>query len=263
MKCLLKELIIILCLVNIAYASDRIVVLSPAASDILEKLDLSDYVVGKTKYIVEFKDAKNVGTHLMPNLEIIMKLKPTHIISMRSNYSLDVLKNNLNSHIIIYDPISLLDVMKQIKTIGSIFNKKEKSHQLVEDLNAHLHSVKPIIKKPTVLYEVSSKPLILAGKNSIVYDIITRAGGFYPIDSKRKFFKTSIENIYKYSPDIYIYQVGPMNKNPIPPKKRKSFALLKNTKFIQVSQENFLRADTNVIKNIQFLNDFFIKEGYR
>ena len=222
MKSLLKGLIIILCLVNISYSSDRIVVLSPAASDVIEKLGLSGSVVGKTKSIGEFREAKIVGTHLMPNLEIIMKLRPTHIITMKSNYAFTMLRNNFNSHIAVYDPISLLDLMEQIKTLGLLFNRKDKSCLLIKNIMVHLNNIKPIIKKPIVLYEISSKPLILGGKKSIVYDIITRAGGIYPIDAERKFFKASFEDVYKYSPDIYIYQVGPMNKNPISPNNRAS-----------------------------------------
>ena len=261
--CLLKKLIIILCFVNITFAEERIVVLAPAAADILAKLDLSDYVVGKTTYVVEFEDAKVVGTHIMPNLEIIMKLKPTHIISMESNMLFDRLKNNINSTIVTYDPVNLVEIMEQIKKFGVIFGKEEKSQQLIQYINSCLAKIQPIHNKPTLLYEISSEPLILAGKNSIIYDTIVMAHGHYPIDAPRKLFKTSIEHIYKYAPDIYIYQVGPMNKNPIPPGDRKEFALLKNTKFIEVNQERFLRAGMNVIDNIQFLNEFFIREGYK
>jgi len=46
----------------------------------------------------KFDYAKIVRTHIMANLEIIMKLLLTHIIFMYSNLLLDRLKDKFKSH---------------------------------------------------------------------------------------------------------------------------------------------------------------------
>ncbi len=66
-----------------AFAADRVIVLAPAAADILQKLGSSSQIVGKTKSVEEFPNALKVGSHIRPNLEIIMSLKPDLIIILR------------------------------------------------------------------------------------------------------------------------------------------------------------------------------------
>ena len=63
-----------------SFAAERIVVLAPAAADIIEKLDAAELVVGKTRSVEEFPQATQVGSHIRPNLEIVTSLQPDLLI---------------------------------------------------------------------------------------------------------------------------------------------------------------------------------------
>ncbi|MDY6821133.1 MAG: ABC transporter substrate-binding protein [Deferribacterota bacterium] len=255
--------LIILLLVNYCFAGERIVIIAPSAADIIYRLDASDMVVGKTKYIEKFKNAKLIGSHLKPNTELILDLNPTLIITMESNIFLDTIKSLAHSKFLVYDPRNTKEIVKKINQFGNLLDKKEEANNLLNKLEEQIKGVKKIKKKPTVLFEISSNPLLFAGRDSIIYDIITKAGGIYPIKDNKKIVKASIETIYKYHPDVYIYQIGPMNKNPIEPEKREYFKDFKDIYFLRVNQIDYLRANTKTFNNILSLNNYFQEVGFK
>jgi iron complex transport system substrate-binding protein len=260
---MLKALTIFLFLVECALPFNRIVILAPAASDILLKLGVPDNIVkGRTKHIEDYPSAISVGTHLKPNIELMMELQPDLIITMNSNFFLKHTEQYFKTTTYIYDPLSLNEIIINIKELASMFGSQVKSQKLIKHLKEKLNHISPVNQRPTVLFEISSNPLIFSGKSSIIYDIIEKAGGYCPLKENKKFVKASIETIYKYSPDIYIYQVGPMNKNPVPPENRKYFHMIKKPVFLKVKEGDFTRANTRSFTNAVMLNKFFKKAGF-
>ena len=256
MKLTLMSVMLVFYLCNVSLAFDRIVILAPDAADIFHKLNLDYKVVGITKHIKLFKKAKRVGTHLRPNIEIIKSLNPDLIVVKR--------KNNINASmfqhakIYAYNPQTLEGIEKNIRAIGKMFNKEKEAINLITSLNNMLQQVKNIEKKPKVVFEVMETPYIVAGKKSIINDIIEKAGGSNAITSNRYFVRISPEKIVFINPDIYLYEVGPMNKNPANPKKRALFKKLKMLD-VQVDQDMFLRSNTVSFKSVLFLNKLFLK----
>ena len=104
-------------------------------------------------------------------------------------------------------------------------------------------------------------PLLVAGSRHIVADIVNRAGGVLLPPDKRKLVRYNAEAILARQPDIYIYQVGPMNKNPQPPAERSCFSSLK-AKFLQVDELQFSRPNTTSFDNVVKLNHYFAGENF-
>ncbi len=263
MRWLLVKMLILFLLVNTylaidAIAAKRIVVLYAAASPILKELGLDHEVVGVTRNDHVFPHAVSVGSHLRPNVELIKALKPDLLIAGSRRAFPKRLEGMLNTEIFFYDPRSLKEILQKIEALGKKLSREKEAAALVTRLKAELSQIRSLSCCPRVIYEVSERPLKVAGEKSIVTSIIQAAGGKNLITVNRKHVLISPEEIIFLKPDIYIYQVGPMNKNPMPPKKRPYFAKLKS-KIEQVEEFEFARPGINAFSAVIKLNRIFEK----
>ena len=240
------------------FSYSRAVIIAPAVADIFIKLNIQDKVVGVTKHIKGFKNAKKVGTHIKPNLEIIKSLKPDIIIISSYRFFPKEFAEKLNAKIYKYNPYTLDQILKRIEEIGKMFGVQERSKLLIKNLKNKLAQVKSLKNHPKVVYEIMENPYIVAGKKNIISDIIRVAGGINIIKSKKKLVRFSQEKVRFLNPDIYIYQIGPMNKNPQSPLKRVWFKGCK-FKVIKVKEIDFARPNTKSFDNVIFLNKIFNK----
>lgn len=241
-----------------AYCADRVVVLAPAAADILDKLNVGDKVVGVTKNVKEFPKAVSVGTHLKPNVEIIKSLNPDLLIVGNGKYFTDEIKTTIGVRTITYDPTNLAEILMGIRSLGKEFGKATIANALEKSLKTEMSGLKKPTCKINVFYEVTQEPLMAAGEDSIVSDIITRAGGSIMAGPDKKLYKTSPEAVITAKPDIYIYQTGAMNRNPTAPQDRPEYKNLK-AQYIRVDESDYSRANTQAFENVKTLNRVFNK----
>lgn len=267
-QCLCGEfylfLIILLIPANL-FAAERIVVLYPAVSPILVELGLSKEIAGTTKTDDTFKNAVKVGTHLSPNVEVITSLKPDLIIAGSKMAFPEDLKQRLGGEVFYYDPITLEEIISKITELGRILNKGDAASKIINNLKAKMLEIKPINNaagvhpKVSVIYEVTENPLRVAGMDNIVTSIIEAAGGINLIKVDKKSATISIEKVIEANPDFYIYQTGPMNKDPKDPKEREQYKTLK-AKFIKVDEFAFSRPGLNSFDSAIMLNKIFIEK---
>jgi len=235
----------------------RIVVLYPAASPILKALGVpASWVVGVTRTDDTFPSAVKVGSHLRPNIELVKALRPQLVIAGSKRALPPSIAEELNARIFRYDPRTLKGILKKILELGKLLGKKEQAKKLVLRLKAELKKVKKLPYRPGVVYEVMSHPLIVAGRKNIVSDIIFYAGGKNLITANKKHVFISPEEVLLLRPRFYIYQVGPMNRNPVPPNKRPYYKGLKAW-IIKVSEEEFARPGLNSFSAVLKLNRIF------
>ncbi len=240
------------------FAFDRVVLLSPAAGDIMQKLHLEKKVVGITKHMKGFPNAVKVGSHLRPNIEIIKSLNPDLIIISSTRFFSKAMNNVIKSEIFNYNPHTLDGIIRKINQIGKLFNKNKEASVLIDSLKNKLAKVKPLSRKPKVIYEVMQTPYIVSGQTDIITDIISKAGGVNIVTVKKRHVRYSYEKVLTGKPDIYFYQVGPMNKNPVPPEKREYFKDLK-AEFIKINERSFARPNTKSFDNVLKINAIFKK----
>ena len=155
-----------------------------------------------------------------------------------------------------YNPQTLKGILSCIEEIGALFGKRRQAEELIRELKSKLKTIGKLKKRPKVVFEVMQMPYILAGKRSIVNDIIQTAQGVNVIDRDKYFVRTSPEVVFLRKPDIYLYEVGPMNKNPTPPNKRALFEKL-NMEVVKVDEDRFLRANTVSFDSAVYLYRIF------
>ncbi|GBE40984.1 MAG TPA: iron ABC transporter substrate-binding protein [Nitrospirae bacterium] len=239
-----------------ALAYEKIVVLYPAVSPILIELGALDMIVGTTRSDHAVKGVVKVGSHLRPNIELLNALAPDLIIAGSRRAFPYEMKERVKADIFYYDPATLDDILVKIKKIGAMLERKDKAENLVARLKKRLSEISSLPRQPSVIYEVMAEPLRVAGKKSILTSIISAAGGNNLVSINKKHAVISTEKVLKLTPDFYVYQVGPMNKNPVPPEERPFYKSLKS-KFIRINELEFARPGINAFDAAVKLNIIF------
>ena len=216
---------IILCLLSSVRAQERVVILAPAAADVVSRLGAGDFVVGVTSSVEDFPAAESVGTHRQPEIEKIAALRPTLLIAARDFDP--TLAERLGAELFIYDPADLAGITTAMRDLAARLGREKEGQTLAEYIAVLLSqtdSAPP--RRPTVLYEVRAEPLSVAGSRTVIRDLLEKAGFEYA--HKGSSGLISAEYLLAHQPDYYIYQIGPMNKNPVPPNKRPGWENLKS-----------------------------------
>lgn len=241
-----------------AFAAERVVILAPAAADIFVKLKLERFVVGVTRSVHEIPNAKRVGGHIKPNIELIKALKPDLIIIGSNRFFTKDMERMIDAEVHIYHPLTIFEIFTAIKEIGFLMESEAEAESLIDRLNQQMAKIHIIEDKKTVIYESVYMPYTVAGSKNIVADIIKTAGGKYLIKTPNKLVKYSVEKVIKFNPDLYIFQVGPMNKKPVHPQKRPEFKRMSSL-FVEVDELSFSRANTISIYNAVQLNKVLVE----
>ncbi|CUS97647.1 cobalamin-binding protein [Candidatus Kryptobacter tengchongensis] len=202
----------------------RIVSLAPSITEILFFLGLGDRVVGVTRYCnfpPEAQRKRVIGGVIDPNYEIIASLKPDLIIMTvegNTREAFDKL-SELGFKIFVTNPRNFDGILKTILDFGKICGVEARANYLVDSLKLELEKIKDVNtgkKKPKILVLISLNPLMSAGKNTFINEIIERAGGVnvagklkqnYPIFSR--------EEILKVNPDMIILTESEIEKEEL------------------------------------------------
>ena len=238
-------------------AVERVVILNTAASPIIHLLNLDSIIVGVTYNDETYSDKTQVGSHLSPNIEMIKALQPDLIIAGSIRAFPDKLAEKLGTQIFRYDPRNLEEILDSVISLGILLQREMEAHQIVEQERTKLDSISILTNPIPVVFEISQRPLKLAGKENIVNDIVEKAGGVNLITIEQKHVLISPEKVLMLAPRFYLFQTGPMNKNPVSPKKRNYFKTL-NSCCIEVDQLLYTRAGLNAFDAVVELNRLFV-----
>lgn len=241
-----------------SFAAERIVVLAPAAADIILQLEAGALVVGKTRNVEEFPQATEVGSHIRPNLELITALQPDLLIISSNRFFSQEMAGAVGAAVFHYNPHSLEEILEQTGQLAERLGRQQQADRLSAALRQKLREVKPLKNAPRVLYEITEAPLTIAGTGHLLAAIVKAAGGELVSGGERKLLRFNPEGVLSLRPDVYIWQVGPMNQNPTPPAERGQYRLLK-ADYLQVEQLQYARANTNSFDNVLELNRYFLK----
>jgi iron complex transport system substrate-binding protein len=105
--------------------------------------------------------------------------------------------------------------------------------------------------------------LLGAGQQSIVNDVILKAGGVNCLPNRKKLVRINIETLVGYNPEVYVVQKGPMNRNPADPKYRPNFRVLKaveDDRVLFVDEHIFSRPGPRSVEAVEKLAAFLHPE---
>ena len=171
--------------VSITPNPQRIISLAPNVTEILFELGLEGRVVGVTSYcdFPEAAKAKDkVGDTLRPNLEKIVSLKPDLVVVSTAS-QLENLTQRLDQLAIpvyVTNPRAVREVAASIRSLGEITGRSERARGLAGEMENRIDAVERRVgglARPRVLYVLQTGPLITAGRNTFINDLINIAGG--------------------------------------------------------------------------------------
>ena len=217
--------------------AQRIISLYGAYSEILFAIGAGDRLVARTRADRDppaILEKPSVGTHLRPNMELVLGLQPDLIIQAEGRkHGHEVLRQlqQKGLTVALFQPRNFAELFSVIDRLGILTGKEANAQALVKEQRRRLRLIDRKLAKskdrPKVFFEVRYPNLLGAGQGSIVNDVILKAGGVNCLPDEKKLVRINIETLIDYDPDVYVVQRGPMNRNPGSPQSRPNFQVLK------------------------------------
>jgi iron complex transport system substrate-binding protein len=255
--------------VTLTSPAKRIIALYGAYNEILAAMGLEYRIVGRTKADTmppSILSKPSIGTHMRPNIEIILGLKPDLAIQSAGRKEALAAIQQIRKEglpVAVFNPAGFADLFSVIERIGVLTGESGRAEELMGSLQARLDTVERGLAgtrhRPSVFFEVRYPNLLGAGQASIVDDVIRHAGGTNCIEKRKKFVRVSIEGLIKNNPDVYIVQRGPMNQNPSQPSARPHFHVLravKNGRIMMVDEQVYSRPGPRSVEAVEELAAF-------
>ncbi len=244
---------------------ERIITLAPNLTEMVFELGAGEKLVGNTlfcNYPDEAKSVEKIGDMLTVDYEKIVTLHPDLIFITKEGNKKNIYQKliSLKQKVFVSDPKSYADIKETFLKMGKILGEEQTALQKIKAWDRLIDSVKNEVKNSTtgsVMFLVSVKPIMLAGKNTFIDEILSICGLQNIADSSRLRYPVfSREEIVKKNPD-YIILFASKNlkaenvKNAYP--EWKELNAVKNNNIIFVDPDLFARPGPRFAKAVEFL----------
>ncbi|HUW72308.1 MAG TPA: ABC transporter substrate-binding protein [Methanosarcinales archaeon] len=246
--------------------AERILVFAPSALEIIDGLNAIDTVIGVDSWSVDNKEPlaegfEGFGDFQTLNMEKITAAAPDIIIGLVGWAEADIQKlADLGVKIYIVEANTIDEIYMEITNMGKMLAKDAEARELVDELKKQVETVSSKVagltedKKPKVFYEVWNEPLMSAGKNTSINDLIEKAGGknIVAADGLEGWPEYSIEKLIQNNPDIIIAPVSlaPDVSTIIDDSRFSSINAIVNKKVYVVPDNPITRPSQNIIKGL-------------
>jgi cobalamin transport system substrate-binding protein len=196
-------------------APARVVSLTPSATEVVAALGATDLLVGVddySKYPPEVTSLPKVGSFLSPNLETIVRLRPTLVIVDDIHARTAGALQEAGVTTVECAIHALPDVKSALSTIGARLGKSEKAAQVVASIDAALDdaaSHKPA-RRPRVLAVIDREAgglgnIVAAGPGSWVDELLAVIGAENVLaPSGVRYPKISVEEVLHAQPEVIL-----------------------------------------------------------
>jgi len=125
---------------------------------------------------------------------------------------------SLNINVFVVYPNTVKETLETILSIGQVTNNSQAAEELVTDFSRRLqHIEQQIDQRPRVsaLVCVMLQPLVVAGPNTIVGDILRYAGAINPVPAGNNNYPTwNMEALLRIDPEVIIVSAHPGQPAP-------------------------------------------------
>jgi iron complex transport system substrate-binding protein len=156
------------------------------------------------------KAKDKVGDTLQPNLEKIISLKPDLVVVSTSS-QLENLTRRLDQLAIpvyVTNPRAVREVAASIRSLGEVTGTSERARAFAGEMESRIDAVEQRtggLARPRVLYVLQTGPLITAGRNTFINDLINIAGGqSISGDQTADYPQFSRETVVARAPEIIV-----------------------------------------------------------
>jgi len=203
--------------VSLRATPHRIVSLSPSVTEILFAVGAGPLVVGDTKYC-NYPPAADalpeIGgfTAKTINVEAVVDLTPDLVIGgTKSQRPVVEALEKLHIPVLVFAPASFEDVYANIAQIGAITGHPHDAAAVVGTMRERVAAVTakvatvPADRRPRVFWEVADEPLITAGPNTFIGQMIDLAGATSIFaDAPEDYPQVSVESVVERDPAVIL-----------------------------------------------------------
>ncbi|MGO5074580.1 ABC transporter substrate-binding protein [Clostridium sporogenes] len=253
-------------------APERIISLSPGATETIYALNKENTLVGRSDfddYPAAVSKVKSVGGVKDPSIEKITELKPDLVIG-GAHFSKDTVKKLEDLGIkvaVLYGAEDLDGAYKNIMDISTILGVTEKGQTMVDGMKKKVESVQNKVKslnKPKVYYVVDfGKADFTAGGDTFIGKMIEKAGG-ENIAKDTKGWNYSFEKIVENKPEMIILSDKfNTKKNFLAADKYKDLAAVKGNKIYEIDDNMLLRQGPRQADGLEALAKLIHPEAFK
>jgi len=198
----------------------RIVSLAPANTEIVYAIGAGDKLVAGTTYDdypAAAKSLPKVGDFNDPNIEKTASFRPDLVLAAGGIQ--DKLRSKLESlgmKVYVVDPKTYAGTIQTIENVGKLAGAEDGAVQVADKMTTAQQTVQAAVgdlPKKTTFLEIYSKPLMTAGTDTFINDMIGIAGGEnIGAQAGTGFPNFSTEVLVKDDPQVYIADSGSMSK---------------------------------------------------
>jgi iron complex transport system substrate-binding protein len=191
----------------------RVVALAPSITEIVFELGQAWRLAGVTQYSNYPPQASalpKVGSYVQLSLEKIVALKPDLCIAIKDGNPKTVVDRLQGMQIPVYvvDPHNLQTVMRTMRALGELLNASAKAQELVTAMEARLQRIKSRLagnrNRPRVFVQIGISPIISAGTETFIHDLILTAGGINLAAGSAAYPRFSREQVLALAPDVIV-----------------------------------------------------------
>lgn len=239
----------------------RIISTAPNITEIIFAINAQNLLVGRTSfcdYPEEVKKISVIGDLINLNFEKIVDLKPDLIfmtVEGNTKETFDKLKN-LGIEVYVTNPRDINGIINSIKNISEILERKDNGTVLISSIYRRLEEIGNYkLKKRSAMFVVSLSPLMIAGQNTFINDILIHSGfeNISPL-SLSSYPLISREEVLRKNPEWIILPSGYSREEILEyyPEWRRVKAIQSNN-LIFVEPDIFFRPGPRFIDAIEFL----------
>ncbi|MBE9521209.1 MAG: cobalamin-binding protein [Proteobacteria bacterium] len=191
----------------------RVISLAPSITEIVFDLQQEKRLVGVTQFSTYPDAAKNiprVGSYVRLDLEKIIALKPDLCLSIKDGNPLHIINRIEEMGIPVYaiDPRNLNQTMETIVLLGEILQAQQIAESLVDDMRKRIAKVQSrltgTLERPQVFFQIDANPIVSAGNNTFINELIELAGGINTAAGKDPYPRFNWEDILHLQPEIVV-----------------------------------------------------------
>jgi len=213
----------------------RLVSLVPYLTDDLKILDAESRLIGKTDYCKAKAEIASIGNMLDPSLEKIAVLKPDLVLASKEGNRPGVVEKLREMKIPVFvfgECTTWNNIKSDFFLLGRLIGKEKEAGEIISQIQAELDAigaekstVQPGAEKktgingspilPKVFVQLNIRPLMSAGRNTFINEIITMAQGHNIAAASILPWPTmNTEEIIRINPDVIIVsEMGQMTED--------------------------------------------------
>ena len=166
-------------------AARRVVSLAPSLTEIAFALGAGEQIVGVTQYCdypVEATRKPKIGGIYTPNFEVIVSLRPDLVLATTEGNREEHIRalEGLGIPVYVARPTDFATVLDSIARVGHVLGREAAAGRLVGAMRGEADAIARAVQgrpRPRVLYVLWGNPLIVPGRDTLITDLIRRAGG--------------------------------------------------------------------------------------